>query len=268
VVTGDTLGNLTLLSIFVSEPAKAIFVRDREPVSRTLPALAVENLFYTLSAALVIAAGALALVLRLSGTEGWWLAGIGLVAILIVLISLAHTIIWRRMPVASGLFELVGRRGPAAGFVARWAGHVRHAEERVWVLYPRESGRLIRLAGWELAFHVLAILEIYVVLSITSDVAPTVLDAFVFESANRFINVAFKVVPMRIGVDEAGTAALAELLGFGTAAGLIVAIVRKARMLVWMTVGGGLLVGQGLSVRRALADAEAVRAVATRKDTK
>ncbi|MBQ02499.1 MAG: hypothetical protein CL477_17695 [Acidobacteria bacterium] len=268
VVTGDTLGNLTLLSIFVSEPAKAIFVRDREPVSRTLPALAVENLFYTLSAALVIAAGALALVLRLSSTKGWWLAGIGLVAILIGLISLAHTVIWRRMPVASGLFELVGRRGPGAGFVARWAEHVRQAEERIWVLYPREPGRLIRLAGWELAFHVLAILEIYVVLSVTRDVAPTVLDAFVFESANRFINVAFKVVPMRIGVDEAGTAFLAELLGFGTAAGLIVAIVRKARMLVWMTVGGGLLVGQGLSVRRALADAEAARVAATSKETK
>ncbi|MDP7693336.1 MAG: lysylphosphatidylglycerol synthase domain-containing protein, partial [Vicinamibacterales bacterium] len=268
VVTGDTLGNLTLLSIFVSEPAKAIFVRDREPVSRTLPALAVENLFYTLSAALVIAVGALALVLRLSSTKGWWLAGIGLVAILIGLISLAHTVIWRRMPVASGLFELVGRRGPGAGFVARWAEHVRQAEERIWVLYPREPGRLIRLAGWELAFHVLAILEIYVVLSVTRDVAPTVLDAFVFESANRFINVAFKVVPMRIGVDEAGTAFLAELLGFGTAAGLIVAIVRKARMLVWMTVGGGLLVGQGLSVRRALADAEAARVAATSKETK
>ena len=64
VVAGDTLGNLTVPSLLISEPAKALFVRDREPASRTLAALAVENLFYMLSAALVIAGGALALALR------------------------------------------------------------------------------------------------------------------------------------------------------------------------------------------------------------
>ena len=64
---------------------------------------------------------------------------------------------------------------------------------------------------------------------------------------------------MRIGVDEAGTAAFAELLAFGTAAGVTLAIVRKARMLVWMTIGVGFLVRRGLSVRRAIAAAGTVR---------
>ena len=254
VVAGDTLGNLTPLSLLISEPAKALFVRDREPVSRTLAALAVENLFYTLSAALVIAGGALALVLRLRTADTWWLASVGLVAALIVLISLVHAVIWRKVRVASGLVELVGRRR-APQLVARWGKRVRQVEDRVYTPYPREPGRLVRLACWELSFHALAILEIYIVLSLISDIAPTLLDAFVFESTNRFITTLFKVVPMRIGVDEAGTAAFAELLAFGTAAGVTLAIVRKARMLVWMTAGIGLLVRRGLSVRRAIADA-------------
>jgi len=265
VVAGDTLGNLTPLSLLISEPAKALFVRDREPVSRTLAALAVENLFYTLSAALVIAGGALALVLRLRTADTWWLASVGLVAVLIVLISLVHAVIWRQMRVASKLVELVGRRRLAPRLVARWAERVRQVEDRVYALYPREPGRLVRLACWELSFHALAILEIYIVLSRISDIAPTLLDAFVFESTNRFITTLFKPVPMRIGVDEAGTAALAEQLGFGTAAGVTLAIVRKARMLVWMTAGVGLLVRRGLSVRRAIADAGTAR-VATRQD--
>ena len=255
VVAGDTLGNLTPLSLLVGEPAKALFVQDREPVSRTLAALAVENLFYTLSAALVIAGGALALVLRLRTADTWWLAGVWLVAALIILISLVHAVIWRQVRVASGLFELVGRRGRVPRGVARWAERVRQAENRVYALYPREPSRLIRLACWELSFHALAILEIYIVLSLISDIAPTLLDAFVFESTNRFITALFKVVPMRIGVDEAGTAAFAELLAFGTTAGVTLAIVRKARMLVWMTAGVGLLVRRGLSVRRTIADA-------------
>ena len=64
---------------------------------------------------------------------------------------------------------------------------------------------------------------------------------------------------MRIGVDEWSTATVAELLGFGTAAGFALAIVRKARMLVWMTVGVGLLARQGLSVRGAIDAAGAAR---------
>ena len=259
VVAGDTLGNLTPLSLLISEPAKALFVRDREPVSRTLAALAVENLFYMLSAAFVIAAGALALVLRLRTADTWWLASVGLVAALIVLISLVHAVIWRRARVASGLVELVGRRSLAPRLVARWGERVRRVEDRVYALYPREPGRLVRLACWELSFHGLAILEIYIVLSLISDIAPTLLDAFVFESTNRFITTLFKPVPMRVGVDEAGTAALAEQIGFGTAAGVTLAIVRKARMLVWMTAGVGLLVRRGLSVRRAIADARTTR---------
>ena len=130
VVAGDTLGNLTPFSLLVSEPAKALFVRDREPVSRTLAALAVENLFYTQSAVIVIAGGLLALVLRLRTADTWWLAGVGLVTALIVLISLAHAIIWRQVRVASGLFELVGRRGLAPRRVARWAERVRRVEDR------------------------------------------------------------------------------------------------------------------------------------------
>ena len=57
VIAGDALGNLTPLSIIISEPAKAVFLRHREPLRRTLPALAVENLFYTLSAMFVIGGG-------------------------------------------------------------------------------------------------------------------------------------------------------------------------------------------------------------------
>ena len=256
MVAGDTLGNLTPLSILVGEPAKALFASDREPLSRTLPALAVENLFYTLSAALVIAGGAFALVLRLRPADAWWLAGVGLVVSLIVLITVVHVIIWRHVRVASGLMMRVANRGLAPSGIARWADRVHHVEDRVYTLYPRDPGRLVRLTLWELAFHTLAVLEIYVVLSLISDVSPTVLDAFVFESTNRFITAVFKVVPMRLGIDEASTAAFAELLAFGTVAGVTLAIVRKARMLVWMTAGVLLLVSRGVSVRRAIAVAE------------
>ena len=248
-VAGDTLGNLTPLGPLAGEPAKTLFAGDREPASRTLPALAVENLFFTLSAALVVAGGAAALVLRLGPADRWWMAGAALAGALVLLIAAVHGVIWRRLHPASGLLAGVARLVPAAGALGSSAGRVRQVEDRVHDLYPRAPRRLAVLAGWELVFHALAVLEIYLVLAFVSDVPPTPLDAFVLESTNRLLAAAFKVVPLRIGVDEAGTAAVAGLLAFGSAAGVTLAIVRKARMLVWMSAGVLLLVRRGLLAR-------------------
>ena len=250
MVAGDTLGNLTPLGPLVSEPAKTLFAGDREPASRTLPALAVENLFFILSSALVVAGGTVALALRLGPTESWWTAGAALVGALVLLTGAVHGVIWRRLHPAGALLDAVARRAPAAARLAGWADRVRRAEDRVHDLYPRAPRRLAVVAGWELGFHALAVLEIYVVLAVVSDVPPTLLDAFVLESANRLLAAAFKIVPLRIGVDEAGTAAVAGLLGFGATAGVTLAIVRKARMLVWMTAGVVLLARRGLPARR------------------
>ena len=246
MVAGDTAGNLTPLGPLVGEPAKTLFAGDREPASRTLPALAVENLFFTLSAGLVVAGGAIALGLRLGSGESWWTAGAASVATLVLLVAAAHGVIWRRLHPASGLLGAVARRAQAADRLAGWVVRVRGIEDRVHDLYPRAPRRLAAVGAWELGFHALAVLEIYLVLAFISDVPPTLLDAFVLESANRLLAAAFKVVPLRIGVDEAGTAAVAELLGLGGAAGVTLAIVRKARMLVWMTAGVLLLVRRGL----------------------
>ena len=87
-------------------------------------------------------------------------------------------------------------------------------------------------------------------------IAPTLLTAFILESVNRIINVAFKFVPLRTGVDEAGTGMLSKVLGFTTAIGVTLAIVRKGRDIFWTGIGVLLLVRRGLSVRGVTSDSE------------
>ena len=252
VIVGDALGNLTPLSLIVSEPAKGMFLRDREPLSRTLPALAVENLFYTLIAMLVIAGGLVALFFVLQRPGQLWLATAALILTLVTLVLSAHWVIWNRVPIGSATLSWFHRRGLAVGLGTRAAALVHLIEDHIYGLYPRDWGRLLPVAVLELTFHLFAILEIYLVLSLVSGLRPTILDAFVFESTNRLIAIVFKFVPMRIGVDEAGTGMFADLLAFGTATGVTLAIVRKARMLVWMVLGIATLVRRGLSVGQML----------------
>jgi hypothetical protein len=59
---------------------------------------------------------------------------------------------------------------------------------------------------------------------------------------------------MQVGVNEAGTALVTQVLGLTLEIGLTLAIVRKARVLFWMAVGTALLVRHGLSARSVLED--------------
>ena len=253
VVAGDALGNLTPLSIIVSEPAKGVFLRHREPLRRTLPALAVENLFYTLSAMFVIGGGLVAVFLMFQTSGQLWLTTTVLVGAMVGLVATAHWIIWRHWLVGSAMLDWLQSRGVAPHAMARIKTRIHHLEEHIHALYPRDWGRLVPLALLELSFHVLAILEVFLVLSVVSDQPTTMLHAFVFESTNRFISFAFRFVPLRIGVDEAGSGMFADLLALGTATGVTLAIVRKGRILVWIAIGVLFLVRHGLSVRRILA---------------
>ena len=60
-LTGDALGNLTPLGLFASEATKAVYVRHRVPLATAVSGLTIENLIYTMTVAVVIVSGTLAL---------------------------------------------------------------------------------------------------------------------------------------------------------------------------------------------------------------
>jgi hypothetical protein len=113
----------------------------------------------------------------------------------------------------------------------------------------------------EACFHLAGAAEIYVTLSfISPDQPPTFLTAFILESVNRVITVAFKFIPLRMGVDEAGTGRVSKVLQFTMATGVTLAIVRKGRDVFWAATGMILLLQRGFSLRTVARDAEAALA--------
>jgi hypothetical protein len=98
---------------------------------------------------------------------------------------------------------------------------------------------LARLAAAELAFHVLSFAELWLTLKLlTGESHP--LQALLFDSLSRAINVVFKPVPMRLGVDEASATGFAAVIGIRPEIGLLTALVRRVRMLIWGAVGLGI----------------------------
>jgi hypothetical protein len=94
----------------------------------------------------------------------------------------------------------------------------------------------LKVVGCETVFHLLGVIETWLTLDLLG-FTPTLLSAFTLEATNRAVNMVFSFVPGRVGVEEVSTGLLTGALGLGTTAGVAVAIVRKARVLVWTAAG-------------------------------
>lgn len=250
-VMGDALGNIVpLASVAVAEPSKAAFVTDRVPLMVSLAALALENIFYSLSVVLLIFSGTAALLLSFSLPKPLRYASIGALVVTLVIAPLGYLVIRKQWRFLSGPMSFLVGRNIARGWLEKAIPRAQTLEDRIYGFYERNRGRLIGIFLLEVCFHLAGVLEIYVTLSfISSVVAPTLLTAFILESVNRVINVAFKFMPFRMGVDEAGTGMLAKALGFTSAIGATLAIVRKARDMFWTVIGVALMVRRGLSLK-------------------
>lgn len=252
VVAGDALGNATPLGPIVGEPAKAAFVRTRTAVGPALTALAIENLIYTLSAAAMIAAGMIALLFRFELPAAMRELSEAAIAAVAALFAVVVWLTWRRPAVLSRALRLFPSSSRAGDRIDR----VRSVEHQIYTFASRRGVGVAPIVGAELAFHALGVLEVHVILSLMQGAPPALLSSFILETVYRLIKVAFKFIPLQVGVNEAGTALSTGLLGLGAASGLTLGIVRKAREVCWTVVGFTLLVRHGLTARAVLADRE------------
>lgn len=247
---GDALGNIIpLASVAVSEPSKAVFVRHRVPLVVGLSGLAVENIFYSMSVALFIFSGTTTLLLTFSLPKPLRYAAIVALVATLVVVPLVFIFIRRKWRFLSKATAFLAKKGVAAARMNRITPRAQAFEQRIYGFYEKKPGSLLPIFLLELTFHLTGVLEIYTTLSYISLIQPTLLAAFLLESVNRIINVAFKFMPMRVGVDEAGTGMLSKVLGLTQPTGVTLAVIRKGRDIFWTSVGVILILTRGFSLR-------------------
>ena len=166
-----------------------------------------------------------------------------------MIVPLGYLIIRSEKKFLSGLLGYLGDRGVARSLVSRVQPRALALEERVYGFYAKSQRSFISIFALDSCFHLAGVLEVYVTLSFISPEPPTITQAFILESVNRIINVAFKFIPLRAGVDEGGTGQVSKVLGFAKGIGEALAIVRKGRDIFWVTVGVLLIWKRGFSLR-------------------
>ena len=240
-IMGDALGNvIPFVSAAVSEPSKAVFVKDRVPLMVGLSGLAIENIFYGLTVAIFIFSGTATLLLSFSLPKPLRYASIGALTATVVIVPLVYMIIRRQSRFLSRAIGFIGDRGIVPGLMTKVRPRVESLEERIYGFYAKSERSFLSIFALDMCFHVLWFI---------SPTPPTIIQAFILESVNRIINVAFKFIPLRAGVDEGGTGQVSRVLGFARGIGETLAIVRKGRELFWVAIGMTLIWKRGHGLR-------------------
>lgn len=235
---GDALGNIIpFVSVAVSEPSKAVFVKDRVPLMVGLSGLAIENIFYALSVVLFIFSGTATLLLTFSLPKALRYASIGALITTLLILPLIYLIIRRQTRFLSGALGYLGDRGVARKFMGKLKPRAQSLEERIYGFYTTSRRSFILIFFLDMCFHLAGVWEVFITLSFISPIAPTLMQAFILESVNRIISITFKFIPLRAGVDEGGTGSVSKVLGFTKDIGVTLAIVRKGRDIFWAAIG-------------------------------
>jgi Lysylphosphatidylglycerol synthase TM region len=229
----DAMGNLTPLGLLASEPAKILMVRSKISTVASIASVTIENLFYTASVCAVLLSGTWLFLQRANVPPGLEQISELILAAVAIAAIVSVWIVRTRPAVLSKFAPFVSK---LAGKADASAESLRELEAHIYAVPQWPIGRIAHVGLWEVAFHIGAVAEVWLVLRLlVPDI--TVAEAFLLESAGRFVTVAFKFVPYRLGIDEAGSGAVATALGLPPATGVTLALIRRLRIIVLNAVG-------------------------------
>jgi len=225
-VAGDAIGNITPFGVIASEPSKILLLTRPADRGRAASALALENLFYGASIVAMLIAGTAALLWLFPVTAAVRTASLVAATAAAIAAAAAAFMVRTRRRWLSAIVS-AARIDPTAA---------RAVEDHMFGFAAAHRLRVAAVVLLEVCYQGAAVVEIWFVLRAIG--APSSLTAaFVLECVNRVVTVAFQFIPMWIGVDEAGTGLMTTVLGAGAAAGVTLALVRKARIVVWTAIG-------------------------------
>lgn len=238
-LAGEAIGDLTAGPL-VAEPLKAMVIGDKLSLASRVSSLTVENITYTVSSCVMVMAGAIALLTSFGMAGSLRVAmRVSLAAVVVVIVA-SVIVIGRRWKLGSGAATLLARiliRDEAKRLkLESKIFHLAELEEYIFDFFAKRPLDFFLVILCQMSFHLAGVTEIFVTMKLIG-AHLSFATAFLMESVNRALNIAFTFVPAMVGVDELGTRELAKVLGFDGSFGVALAIIRKIRMFFWIGIG-------------------------------
>jgi len=233
---GETISFLTFTGPLLGEATKVALLRKRVPLTYGVPALVVDNLLYNLSVVFFVMSGACVMLVsyHLPPPVYWVLLSIALIAGLgIVATALAAK---NRVMLLTWVIDQLAELRLSPKVILKRRHHISHLETKVYDFYKHHPAAFFGMIGCNLLAHISSVIEVYLALRMLG-FQNLLSQAYIIESLTKVINFVFAFVPGTIGVYEGGTEVILQTLGFPVAAGVALALVRKAAIVCWTSVG-------------------------------
>ncbi len=233
---GEAISFLTFTGPLLGEATKVALLRKRIPLTYGVPALVVDNLLYNLSVVFFILSGACVMLFSYELPPVVYYLLICIAAIAALGLLAAVLAAKRRIMLLSWVLDQLAQLRLSPKVLLKRRHHISYLESKVYDFYKHHPTAFFGMIACNLLAHAASVVEVYVTLRMLG-FAPGLAQAYIIESLTKVINFAFAFVPGTIGVYEGGTEVILQALGFAAATGVALALVRKAGIVFWTTMG-------------------------------
>ena len=235
-LVGEALDNAMPLGPVLGETSRVVSISRFIPAQSGATSVVIEDLVYALAALTFMLGGvALALFSLASSRALHWTAASLLIGVLAAALA-AHWMARRQVSVLGATLDLLRRAGLTWGFLERHQSQLRAVERDIYDFFVAHKKLFAFVFAIDFATNFTGIAEAYLILRVTAGHA-SLHAAYLVETANRAVQLAFSFIPFQLGVQEGTAAAALEALGYAASDGVSLAIVRKIRTVFWTALG-------------------------------
>ncbi len=246
---GEAVSFFSFVGPFLGDATKAVLLRKDLPLTHGASAIISDNILYYVTVVIVVLGGVITLVFTF-GSNSPAMSNVLIGTVVLSLLCFAVPLLaikYRVLPVTF-LMELLERRDLAPRFLSTIQNSFSNVEKNVVDFYHNRRADFFTVFGISLGVHIVSVAEVFMALRFLG-LDAYVSTAFIIESLTKVINAAFGFIPGTIGVYEGGNGLILSTLGYTAAAGVSLALVRRAAILfstflgmlilLWRTAGRG-----------------------------
>lgn len=231
-LAGEAVSVVTFTGPFLGDATKAALLKKSIPLSQSGAAVIVDNILYYTSVISIILGGVAVMAYSYSYNNAMRLVllGIGISAILGI-IGLGVSVWFRIKPISWLL-----KKNFLPKFVQKKKEGINRLEDNVYQMYIYRRRTFFSVLGLNFVSHFLSVVEVYVALFLLG-ITSTFTVSFIIEALTKVINFAFSFIPGMVGVYEGGNGVILKALGYTTAIGVALALVRRGSIVFWAFIG-------------------------------
>jgi len=242
---GEAVNFFSFAGPFLGDATRAVLLKKNMPLAEGASAVIIDNILYYVTVILMVLAG-VAVLLAGYGSNGSTMSNV-LLAIVVVALLLFTALIFamaKQVKPLTQMIDFLEKRGIAPGFVLKQRKGLTDVERNVFQFYHDRRADFFIVFGISSAVHAISVAEVFAGLKLLGNES-TVANAFIIESLTKVINAVFSFIPGTIGVYEGGNGLILKTLGYTTAVGVALALVRRGAILFSTIVGLVILLWRG-----------------------